>query len=195
MTPVKRWRTVTAWKSGDESSAKWRLEDKVWKVGNMAMKIMALVVYNVAWAEAYLRTQWHHDPSSRLTTTDMGQKLGRLLWHFFVGGDNVAWVEAYLRTKCHLNPSNRLATTDMGRKLGDVPPFVGGAESPINTMSPWPRPTAVPSGILILQPFGHNGHGPKIGGLRPFWGELIPHLTQCGQGRGLPSRKASSWSI
>ena len=30
-----------------------RLEDKVWKVGNMATKIMGLVMYNVAWAEAY----------------------------------------------------------------------------------------------------------------------------------------------
>ena len=31
----------------------------------------------VAWAEAYLRTKWHPDPSSRLATTDEGQKLGR----------------------------------------------------------------------------------------------------------------------
>ena len=46
------WRTITTWKSGDESNAEWRLQDKVWKVGNMAMKIMGLVVYNVAWAEA-----------------------------------------------------------------------------------------------------------------------------------------------
>jgi len=30
----------------------------------------------VAWAEAYLRTKWHLDPSSRLAATDMGQKLG-----------------------------------------------------------------------------------------------------------------------
>ena len=51
---------------------KRRLEDKVWKVGNMAMKIMELVVYNVA----YLRTKWHHDPSSRLATIDMGRELG-----------------------------------------------------------------------------------------------------------------------
>jgi len=74
------WRTITARKSGDESSAKWRLEDKVWKVGNMAKTIMGLVVYNVAWAEAYLRTKWHLDPSSRLATTDMGRKLGAVLF-------------------------------------------------------------------------------------------------------------------
>ena len=30
----------------------------------------------VAWAEAYLQTKWHLNPSSRLATTDMGQKLG-----------------------------------------------------------------------------------------------------------------------
>jgi len=43
----------------------------------MATKIMGLVVYNVGWDEAYLRTQWHIDPSSRLATTDIGRKLGR----------------------------------------------------------------------------------------------------------------------
>ena len=50
------------------------VEDKVWKVGNMAMKIMELVVYSVAWPEAYLRTKWHLDPSRCLATIDMGQK-------------------------------------------------------------------------------------------------------------------------
>jgi len=45
----------------------------------------------------------------------------------------------------------RLATIDMGRKLGTVSPFFfggGAAESPSNTVWPWPRPF-VPSGILI----------------------------------------------
>jgi len=46
---------------------------------------------------------------------------------------------------------DRLATIDMGRKVGRCccAPFRGGAESPSNTMSPGPRPTSVPSGILI----------------------------------------------
>jgi len=36
---------------------------------------------NVVWAEAYLPTKWHLDPSSRLDTTDMGRKLGVVsLW-------------------------------------------------------------------------------------------------------------------
>ena len=45
---------------------------------------------------------------------------------------------------------DRLATTDMGRKVGAaVSLSVGGAGSPSNTMSPGPRPTSVPTGILI----------------------------------------------
>jgi len=42
----------------------------------MAMKIMVLVLYNIVWTEAYIRTKWHLDPSSRLATIDMGRKLG-----------------------------------------------------------------------------------------------------------------------
>jgi len=34
------------------------------------------ILHNVAWAKAYLHTKWHLDPSSRLATIDMGQKLG-----------------------------------------------------------------------------------------------------------------------
>jgi len=36
------------------------------------------------------------------------------------------------------------------------------------------------------RPFGHNRHKLKIGGCA-IYGELGPHLTQCGLGRGLPS--------
>jgi len=43
----------------------------------------------------------------------------------------------------------------------------GGAGSAFNTMLPGSRPIFVPSGILI-QTFGHNRHGPRIGGLCPF---------------------------
>ena len=47
-----------------------------------------------------------------------------------------------------------------------------------------------------MQSFGRNRYGPKIGGLCPFWGgELGPHLTQCGQCRGLPACQVSSWSV
>jgi len=57
-----------------------------------------------------------------------------------------------------------LATIDMGRKLGACPFSLGGSWVPSNTMSPGPRSASIPSGILIHQPFGHNRHGPKIGG-------------------------------
>jgi len=83
---------------------------------------------------------------------------------------------------------DRLVTIDMARKLGAVPLF-GGAGSPSNTMWPGPRPTFVPSDILILQPFGHKRHGPKIGGCASLGKELGAHLTQCGQGRGLHGSK------
>jgi len=48
-----------------------------------------------------------------------------------------------------------------------------------------------------MQPFGRNGYGPKIGGgCAPLEeGELDPHLTQCGQSRGLPACKVSSSSV
>jgi len=45
---------------------------------------------------------------------------------------------------------DRLATIDMGRKVGVCCVLsVGGAGSSSNTMSPWSRPTSVPSDILI----------------------------------------------
>ena len=57
-------------------------------------------------------------------------------------------------TKWHHDPSSRLATIDMGQKLsGAVPFFLGGVGSTSNTKSPGPRPTSVPSGILVR--YGH----------------------------------------
>ena len=55
----------------------------------------------------------------------------------------------YLPTKYHLDPSNRFVTRDIGRKLEDVPVLVAGAGSLSNTVWPGPRPTFIPSGILI----------------------------------------------
>jgi len=86
---------------------------------------------------------------------------------------------------------DRLATIDMGRKLRGCAP----AESPCNTVWPGPGFTFVPSGILIhltvwpQQTWAENWGG----GCAPLEeGELSPHLTQCGQGRGLPARQV--WS-
>ena len=46
---------------------------------------------------------------------------------------------------------DRLVTIDMGRKVDGaaVPLSVGGAGSRSNIMRPGPRPTSIPSGILI----------------------------------------------
>ena len=85
-----------------------------------------------------------------------------------------------------------------GPKLGVVvPPFRGqGAGSPVNTMSSGPRPTSVPSGILIHPAVWPQLTWAKIGGLCPFLvGGVGPHLTQCGLGRRLPPCQVSSSSI
>jgi len=67
-------------------------------------------------------------------------------------------VTATKRKTCIANKSSavdqmgdRLATIDMSRKLGGVPPFSGGGEAgfPSNTMWPEPRPTSMPSFILV----------------------------------------------
>ena len=50
------------------------------------MKIMGLAVYNIAWAEAYLRIKLHLDPSSNLATIDMGQKVEEAAVSLFLGG-------------------------------------------------------------------------------------------------------------
>ena len=82
-----------------------------------------------------------------------------------------------------------LATIDMGRKEGAAVPFSGGgAGSPSNTMWRGPRSTSVLSGILIHPAvWSQQTWAENWGGLLcPFGGELGPHLTQCGLGRGLP---------
>jgi len=60
------------------------------------------------------------------------------------------WAEAYLHTKWHLDPSSHLATTDVDQKLGAHPFWGRGAGSPSNTMWLEPKPTCMPSFIMIL---------------------------------------------
>ena len=63
---------------------------------------------------------------------------------------------------------DRLATIDKGRKLGGLCPF-GGAGSTFNTMWPGPRPTFVPSGILIHPAvWPQQTWAENWGGLCPF---------------------------
>jgi len=44
------------------------------------------IQHNVAWAEAYLRTEWRLDPYSRFATIDMGRKVGAVVPLFGGGG-------------------------------------------------------------------------------------------------------------
>jgi len=83
----------------------------------------------------------------------------------------------------------------MGRKFGGLCPLFGegAAGSPSNTKSPGPRPTSIPSGILIYAAIWPQRIGAENWGCAPLGeGELGPHLTQCGQGQGLPARQVSS---
>jgi len=63
--------------------------------------------------------------------------------------NTVTSAESYLHTKWHLSPSSHLATTDIGRKLGSCAPLGEGELGLHVTVSRRPRPTSVPSGILI----------------------------------------------
>jgi len=103
--------------------------------------------------------------------------------------DIICSIHPWLISRClvidmitNLDPSSCLATIDMGRKLGGLL-FWGGAGSPSNTVSLGPRPTSLPSGILIYPAICDNRYGLKIRGLCPFGeGQLGPYLAQCGQG-------------
>jgi len=90
---------------------------------------------------------------------------------------------------------DRLATIDMGRKLGAVPLF--GELGPHVTQCGVGR--GLPPYQVVswsIQPFGHNRHGPKIGGgLCPFFrGAGSPSSTMW-PGRGLPPYQVASWFI
>ena len=82
------------------------------------------------------------------------------------------WIKMPLAMEVDLGPGDivRWGSSPSQRKRG--------AGSPSNTMSLGLRPISLPSGILIhpaVWQFGHNGHGPKIGGCAPpFRGSWVP---------------------
>jgi len=60
-----------------------------------------------------------------------------------------------------------------GPKIGwlrAVPFFLGGAGSPSNTKSPGPRPTSIPSGLLIHSAIWQQQVWAENWGAVPFWG-------------------------
>jgi len=84
------------------------------------------------------------------------------------------------------------ATIDMGRQLGHAP-LGAGSWPPSNTMSPKPRPTSVPSAILMY-PAVTIDMGQKLGrAVPPFWeGAVGPHLTQSRLSQGLVPYQVAS---
>ena len=81
------------------------------------------------------------------------------------------------------------------KKWGTAMPLFWGAWSPSNTMWAGPRPTSLPSSSLIHPAICPQQTWVENWGLCPVWGELGPHLTQCGKGRGLPPHQVASWYI
>jgi len=104
-----------------------------------------------------------------------------------------SWTEACHKITDRIAINDKsLAVAEMGdrghnrhgpKRGGLLCPFHGGAGFPFSTMWLGPRSTS----------FGRNRYGQNIGGCAPFGeGELDLHLTQCGQGRGVPACQVSS---
>jgi len=87
---------------------------------------------------------------------------------------------------------DRLVTMNTGRKEGAAKYTKAmdqeGADGSLsNTMWPGPSSTSIPSGILIHPAIWlQQSRAENWKAAVPRWGELGPHLTQCGRGRGLP---------
>ena len=115
------------------------------------------MLHNVACAEAYLRTKWHLDPSSRLATIDMGRKLEGCASFLGTGAGSPS-----NRMSLGPRPTSLLSgililpavwpqqiwAENWGRT--ELCPFGGGGTgSPSNTVWPGPRSTFVLSFILV----------------------------------------------
>jgi len=88
------------------------------------------------------------------------------------------------------------------KSVGCCAPFRGGRGrdgSASNTMSPGPRPTSVPSGILMHPVVWRQQTWAEKWGLPCSLTEegekQGPHLTQCCLGRGISPYQVASWSI
>ena len=117
------------------------------------------IYHNTARTEAYLRTNWHLDPSVRLTTIDMGRKLGGCAPFRGSCGPHLTQCRlsrGLLRAKWYPDASSRLVAIAMGRKLGAVALLGGSWVLMYNTLWLRPRPTTMPSFIL-----SHPAVGPQ----------------------------------
>ena len=75
---------------------------------------------------------------------------------------------------------------------GRAVPLLGGAATPSNTTSPGPTFTSVPSDILIHSAIWPQQTWAENWGYAPLGDGLGPHLTQRGQGQGLPPYQVAS---
>jgi len=121
----------------------------------------------------------------------MGQKLGVVpLWERGAGSPSSTMWPGPRPTAMPSGILNHPAIWPQqiwAENLLGAPPFGGGgAGSPSNTMLLGLRPTSLPSGSLIHPAIWPQQIWAKHWGLCPLLveGELGPHLTQCGQGRG-----------
>jgi len=130
----------------------------------------------MARAEAYLRTKWHLDPSSRLATTDMGRKLGGAVPIEVELGPHLTQccpgrgLRSYQVASSSIQPFGH---NRHGPKIcGGLCPFLGGAGSSSGTLWPGLRPTSTPSGILIHPAvWPQKTWAENWGGCAPFSGE------------------------
>ena len=110
----------------------------------------------MAWTEVHLHAQCHLDPFSRLATIDMSQKLaggstpfwgGELVPHLTqsrLGRGLPPYLPSGILFHAAICPQQIWA-----ENLGLCPFGGGGAGSPCNTVWLGPRPTCMPSFILI----------------------------------------------
>ena len=125
----------------------WRPAWYHWGIWRIAHKLKQLGdrLYNSS-AVAEMRDRGHNRH---------GQKEGAAVPLSRTAGttSNTMWpscAEVYFRTKWRVHPSSHLAIIDMGQKwLGLVCLFQEVARSASNTKLPEPRPTSIPSGILV----------------------------------------------
>ena len=120
--------------------------------------------------EAYLRTKWHHDPSSRLATIVLGQKLGALppiLGRGAGSPSSTMWpgpTPTSVPSAILIHPGVWSQKTWAENSEGSAPFLGRGSWVPSNTKSLGPRPTSIPSGMLIHAAiWPQQTYRPKIG--------------------------------
>jgi len=106
------------------------------------------------------------------------------------------WMTVTNKSSAVAEMGDRLATLDMGRKVGGCcAPSAGRAGSPSNTLCLGRGLCPHQVASWSIQLFGHNRHAPRIGAPYSWGEELVPYLTQCGRGRGLPPCQVLSRTI